>query len=159
MLMKDNDTADQAEDGFSAWAERHKRMAWGGSGVDKREHPRFPYAVRASVVCAFMPTREFGICDFSHSGMYLAYTDGDATRRALTKNGTGSGSDLVVRFTMALEQGSYCCRVAVRLVRVTRHGIGVRFVSRAPWQINALIGLLTRIQGTQPADTAVTGEG
>jgi len=148
--MKHATTCGLGAGGFSAWAEQQKQRVWGTSGPDKREHRRFPYAVRASVVSPVTPTREYGVCDFSRSGMYLAYTDERATWRSLVRNGLQPGADLIVRLTVTLQQGSYCCRIPVRLVRFDRHGIGVAFVSRAPWQITALIDLLSACRVDSP---------
>jgi hypothetical protein len=156
--MKQGTDAGEAGEGFNAWAARRKQKAWCVSGVNKREYQRFSYAVRASVVSRFLPTREYGVCDFSRCGMYLAYTDERATWRSLMQNEIEPGTELVVRLTVALKQGSYCCRLPVRLVRLDRHGIGVRFVSRAPWQITALVDLLSRTRATVQSDAGATAE-
>lgn len=111
---------------------------------DNRSHPRFAYPVRTSVELPFLRTKEYGICDFSRSGMFLAFTDVRATRLTLERNRIGPGTDLVVRFTVSLPDATHCCRVQARLARITTHGIGIRFTPRNPWQIAALADLLSR---------------
>lgn len=142
-------------EGFNSWAERQKQNEWGVYAGDKRFHSRFPYAVRASVELPFMPAKEFGVCDFSRSGMFLAFTDIRATRLSLVQKAVGPGSELVVRFTISLADETHCCRVRARLVRITRHGIGVKFTPNAPWQLTALINLLSRVQEHLEPDPAL----
>lgn len=124
---------------------------------DSRNHPRFPYPVRTSVELPFLPTKEYGICDFSRSGMFLAFTDVRATRLTLQQNGVKPGAALVVRFTISLSNETHCCRVQARLVRITRHGIGIKFTPPNSWQLGALINLLSRAhEEVQPEDSEFT---
>lgn len=120
---------------------------------DSRNYPRFAYPVRTSVEWPYLPTKEYGICDFSRSGMFLAFTDVRATRTTLERNSVGPGANLVVRFTISLPDETHCCRVQARLVRITRHGIGVRFTPGNPWQLAALTDLLSRANGDSETTT------
>ena len=134
------------EEGPDPWPENQGGQMRTYSRVDKRDHPRFAYPVRASVEVPFLPTKEYGICDFSRSGMFLAYTDIRATRQMLEQNRTEPGADLVIRFTVSLPDETHCCRVRARLVRITLHGIGIRFAPSNPWQLSALTDLIARAQ-------------
>jgi hypothetical protein len=123
---------------------------------DNRSDPRFAYPVRTSVELPFLRTKEYGICDFSRNGMFLAFTDVRATRLTLQENRIGPGTDLVIRFTIALPDATHCCRVQARLARVTTSGIGVKFAPRNPWQIAALADLLSRAhEDAEPSDREI----
>ena len=142
--MKCENTTSSMQQGCDAKADLENAAYRPSLRGDSRSHPRFAYPVRTSVEMPFLPTKEYGICDFSRSGMFLAFTDIRATRLTLARNRIGPGTDLVVRFTISLPDATHCCRVQARLARITTHGIGIRFTPRNPWQIAALADLLSR---------------
>jgi hypothetical protein len=151
--MKCENTKSPVRQGFAPRAEpqnEEHRPAFRG---DNRSHPRFAYPVRTSVELPSLRTKEYGLCDFSRSGMFLAFTDVRATRLTLERNRIEPGTDLVVRFTVSLPDATHCCRVQARLARITTHGIGIRFTPRNPWQIAALADLLSRArENAEPSD-------
>lgn len=65
-------------------------------GPNKRLHPRFAMAVRATVEMPFLPTTELGVCDLSRSGMFLAFADGTFARARRADNLVGPGAALSV---------------------------------------------------------------
>jgi hypothetical protein len=155
--MKYENTTSSIQQGYDAKADLENAEYRPSLRGDSRSFPRFAYPVRTSVEMPFLRTKEYGICDFSRSGMFLAFTDIRATRLSLQQNGIGPGTDLVIRFTISLPDATHRCRVQARLARITTHGIGIRFTPRNPWQIAALADLLSHAhEDGQLPDSGVT---
>lgn len=128
----------------SCWEGREQDQEQTCSRRENRKCPRFSYPVRASVEVPFLPTSDYGVCDFSESGMFLAFTDAGATKLALEQNSVEAGTNVTIRFTFSLSGTKHQRRLQARLVRVAHHGIGIEFTPGKPWQIVALIEFLDR---------------
>jgi len=87
--------------------------------------------------------------------MFLAYTATADTKQILADCGAEPDTELVIKFDVTLSLETYSCRVRAQIVRITEHGIGVKFGSRTPWQLTMLIKLLTQI--TEDVELANSG--
>lgn len=109
------------------------------SGYNRRMHERFALAVHASVTIATLATADYGVCELSETGMFLAFTDTQVSRSSLEDDGIGPGSGLKIGFSVPVAGKKQRCDVTAEIARITDHGIGVRFVPEDPAQLSALI--------------------
>ena len=142
----------------TAPCERNHRSA---NDPDKRIDPRCTLVVQAFVAIPSIPSRAYGICEVSRSGMFLAFTDARSTRLELEQNNIGPGTDLEVAFTVSQAGAKYRIRVGARIVRMTSHGIGVQFATRNPPQLAPLRELFPPpeavVDDTNPPDRDLPG--
>lgn len=117
--------------------------------AEKRIDPRCTLVVQALVAIPSMPSRAYGICEVSRSGMFLAFRNARSTNLELEQGNIGPGTDLEIAFTVSQEESRYRVRIRARIVRITSLGIGVQFATRNPPQLAPLRELFP------PADAEV----
>ena len=117
----------------------------------RRQNPRYPLPVRALVAVPGLPEREYGVCEISRSGMFLAFLDVDRTRPEFRHSDAGPGSELVVKFEVVHPEVHFRCQIPAQVVRTTHSGIGVHVSADHRPDLEALISMLpaprTRIGG------------
>ncbi len=116
------------------------------SGAERRAHERFALAVQAAVTIPQHPTRDFGVCEFSETGMFLAFIGAQLNRQSLENNGIQAGSELKVTFSVPVGGRKSTCDLDATIVRMTDHGIGVAFLPERPEQLLALIDAFAAAQ-------------
>jgi hypothetical protein len=114
--------------------------------TDLRIDPRVALAVQAVVEFDELPARSYGVCEISRGGMFLAFKDPEVILQEYEKHGIGSGSHCEVAFSVTLPHHRQHLRVPAEVVRVTEHGIGIKFVPRDPPQLAALKRLFDRVE-------------
>lgn len=113
---------------------------------ESRVDPRVALAVQAVVEFDALAARSYGVCELSRSGMFLAFTDPTATLRDYERQGIAAGSGCEIAFSVNLPHHRQHLRIAAKIVRVTEHGIGVKFKPRDPPQLVALNYLFQRVE-------------
>jgi len=117
----------------------------------RRQDPRYPLPVRAVVAIPGLPEREYGVCEISRSGMFLAFLDVDRTRPEFRHSNTGPGSALKIEFEVTHPEVHFRCQIPAQVVRITNSGIGVHVDSDHQPDLEALISMLpaqrTRVGG------------
>ena len=99
--------------------------------------------MQAAVTIPQHPTRDFGVCELSETGMFLAFIGAQLSRQSLEKDGVQAGSELKVTFSVPVGGRKSTCDLTAEIVRVTDHGIGVAFLPERPAQLLALIDAFT----------------
>lgn len=113
---------------------------------ESRVDPRVALAVQAVVEFDGLAARSYGVCEISRGGMFLAFKDTAATLKEYEKQEIQAGSSCEVAFSVSLPHHRQHLRIAAKIVRITEHGIGVRFKPRDPPQLVALNYLFERVE-------------
>ena len=85
------------------------------------------------------PTADYGVCELSKTGMFLAFTNADTTKQSLTDNLVQPGTELHIAFSVPVGGRKLRCELPAEIARITEHGIGVRFLTNDPSQLSDLI--------------------
>lgn len=120
------------------------------AAADARVDPRLALVVQAIVEIGGLTPRTYGICELSRSGMFLAFKDEGSTRTDLERNLVDPGTRCEIAFAATIKGEQEWVRVTAEIVRITRHGIGVRFSTRNPPQLSALKDLFMRVEREAP---------
>jgi hypothetical protein len=123
-------------------------------GKQKRGAPRFPLPVRAVVEIPGLPPREYGVCEVSRSGMFLAFLDARETRPEFEQSGNAPGVEIAISFEVMLPDASYHCDLPARVVRTTHSGIGVEVAEPHRAELDALIARLPTVRHAVGRDSA-----
>jgi hypothetical protein len=117
----------------------------------RRQDPRYPLPVRAVVAIPGLPEREYGVCEISRSGMFLAFLDIDRTRPEFRHSKAGPGSTLEIEFEVTHPEVHFRCQIPAQIVRTTHSGIGIHVGTDHQPDLDALISMLpsprTRVGG------------
>lgn len=130
-------------------------------GPEARLDPRLALVVQAVVEVPGLPSRTYGVCEISKGGMFLAFKDAGSTYADLERHQVDAGTGCEIAFAAKVKDQTERVRVSAEIVRITRHGIGVRFATRNPPQLSALRDLFARVggPGASSATPNVSGAG
>ena len=117
-------------------------------GSEARLDPRLALVVQAVVEVPGLPARTYGVCEISKGGMFLAFKDAGSTYADLERYQVDVGTRCEVAFAAKVKDQTERVRVSADIVRITRHGVGVRFATRNPPQLSALRELFARADQT-----------
>lgn len=120
----------------------------------RRGAPRFPLPVRAVVEIPGLPPRDYGVCEISRSGMFLAFLNAQETRPEFERSETGQGAEIAISFEVMLPDVCYHCELPARVVRTTHSGIGVQVSAPNQAQLDELIAHLPPVRAPVGGDSA-----
>lgn len=123
-------------------------------GANKRLDPRFPLPVKATVTLPGLPPREYGVCEISRSGMFLAFLNTRLTRPEFDTSEAGPGTELHVAFDLVSAEGGRRFEFPASIVRVTQSGVGVRIDEIHQAEAEALLARLPLVRTGVASDSA-----
>jgi hypothetical protein len=120
----------------------------------RREAPRYPLPVRAVVEIPGLPARDYGVCEISRSGMFLAFLDARMTRPEFEQSEAGPGTGLKITFEVTHPDVHFRCDIPARVVRATHAGIGVQVDDASHADMETVISMLPPMRTGTGGDPA-----
>ncbi len=138
-LPTDLEPAD--DDRLSATRDRGDRRA---NAELRRAEPRSEFTTQAFVSIPPMSSRVYEIREISRSGMFLAFKDAQSALLEIERADIEPGANVDIAFAASVADSRQRFSVRGQIMRITRRGIGVQFVTRNPPQLAALRELFAR---------------
>lgn len=132
--------------------QRRARLASSEDAQKLRNDPRCELIAHAFVTVPSLPPRVYTLQEISRGGMFLRFRDSSTTRSELEQNGVESGTDVDVAFSVSSGEEKYRFDVRASIVRITRQGIALKFMTHNPPQLAALRELFARAGANAAAD-------
>ena len=108
-----------------------------------RVDPRRAIKTQALVSIPSLRTRAYILREMSRSGMFLAFGDRGTCRIELEQYGIECGTHAEIAFVTSAEGAIQRCNVRGQIVRITREGMGVAFLTHNPPQLAQLRGFFS----------------
>ncbi len=112
----------------------------------KRIDIRHNVDTTAFVTVSSLPAKAYAVKEISRGGMSLSFRDSSSTRLELEQYGVERGDPVEMAFVVRLNDTKNRFNVRARVVRITRQGIAVEFLTHNPPQLAALRELFAPAQ-------------
>lgn len=113
---------------------------------ESRIDPRVALVVQAVVEIDKLAPRSYGVCEISRGGMFLAYQDSAETFEELKTQSVKDGAFCEIAFSVHLPGHREDLTLAANIVRITEHGIGVKFQPHDPPPLGSIAQLFARVE-------------
>lgn len=123
---------------------RRSQIARDDDLANQRTDPRCELIAHAYVTVPSLPPRIYTVQEISRGGMFLAFRDSSTTRVELEQNGVEKGTHVDVAFAVSAGEEKYRFDVRASIVRITRRGVALQFVTHNPPQLARLRELFAR---------------
>ena len=111
-----------------------------------RVDPRVALVVQAVVEIGELAPRHYGVCEISRGGMFLAYQAPSETLEELNEASVHDGAECQIAFSVQLPGHREHLELTANIVRITEHGIGVKFQPHDPPPLASLEQLFARVE-------------
>ena len=110
----------------------------GHDPVGNRADPRTELVTQAFVSIPPLKTRAFQVSEISRGGMFLAFKDATTTLIEMEHAGIEKGWSVDIAFAVSSAEKKHRISVRATIARISRHGLGVEFVTHNPPQLAGL---------------------